>query len=106
MDLAIAVYRLTNGLPREEWYGLRAQLRRAVVSIPSNISEGHQQGTKSYVHFVSLALGSLAETETQLELAARLRYVTDTETEPAAKLAGQLRRQLHGLRRSLLARRE
>jgi len=106
MDLAIAVYTLTNALPREELYGLRAQLRRAVVSIPSNISEGHQQGIKAYAHFVTLALGSLAETETQLELAVRLRYVTPAETESVAKLAGQLRRLLYGLRRSLLARGE
>ena len=64
MQLAVAVYQVTKVLPREELYGLTAQMRRAVVSIPSNISEGHQQGTKSYAHFITLALGSLAETET------------------------------------------
>src|SRR5262245_21797161 len=88
MQLAVAVYEVTKVLPREELYGLSAQLRRAVVSIPSNISEGHQQGTKSYSHFVTLALGSLAETETQLELAMRLRYLTPTGVEPVILLVG------------------
>jgi len=62
MDLAVAVYGLTKGFPLEERYALTSQIRRAAVSIPSNISEGHQQGTKSYGHFITLALGSLAET--------------------------------------------
>ena len=104
MELAVAVYELTKALPREEMYGLTAQLRRAVVSIPSNISEGHQQGIKSYAHFITLALGSLAETETQLELAFRLRFVARPQTEPISQLVVHLRRVLHGLRRSLLAR--
>ena len=104
MDLAVAVYGLTKTFPREEIYGLSSQLRRAVISIPSNISEGHQQGTKSYAHFVSLALGSLAEAETQIELANRLHYTTAKDLETVSKLAANLRRVLHGLRRSLVAR--
>jgi four helix bundle protein len=104
MDLAVAVYGLTKGFPREELYALTSQIRRAAVSIPSNISEGHQQGTRSYGHFVTLALGSLAETETQLELAARLRYVNAAQMAHVSELAGHLRRMPHGLRRSLLAR--
>jgi hypothetical protein len=91
MDLAVAVYGLTKTFPREETYGLSSQLRRAAISIPSNISEGHQQGTKSYAHFVSLAIGSLADAP-----------AADLETVSA--LAASLRRVLHGLRRSLLAR--
>ena len=104
MDLVVAVYGLNKAFPREELYGLSSQLRRAAVSIPSNISEGHQQGTKSYAHFVSLALGSLAEAETQIEAAIRLRYVSAQETESVSHLASHLRRVLHGLRRSLLTR--
>jgi four helix bundle protein len=104
MDLAVSVYGLTKTFPREEMYGLSSQLRRAVISIPSNISEGHQQGTKSYAHFVSLALGSLAEAETQVELANRLRYTTTKDVEAVSALATDLRRVLHGLRRSLVAR--
>ena len=104
MDLAVAVYGLTKTFPREETYGLSSQLRRAAISIPSNISEGHQQGTKSYAHFVSLAIGSLAEAETQIELTNRLHYTTEKDVEGVSLLAGNLRRVLHGLRRSLLAR--
>ena len=104
MDLAVAVYGLTKAFPLEERYALTSQIRRAAVSIPSNISEGHQQGTRSYSHFITLALGSLAEAETQLELAARLQYVNATQMAPVSELVGHLRRILHGLRRSLLAR--
>ena len=101
MELVVAIYRLSQTFPRDEMYGLRAQLRRAAVSIPSNIAEGHQQGTKSYAHFVSLALGSLAEAETQIEVAKRLRYVNVEDLASVSELAAHLRRVLHGLRRSL-----
>ena len=104
MDLAVSVYGMTKTFPREELYGLSSQLRRAAISIPSNIGEGHQQGTKFYAHFVSLALGSLAEAETQIELANRLHYTTANDLEAVSALAANLRRVLHGLRRSLLSR--
>jgi four helix bundle protein len=104
MDLVVALYAVTQTFPREELYGLSSQLRRAAVSIPSNIGEGHQQGTKSYAHFVSLALGSLAEVETQVEVARRLQYVTDDDITVVSDLSGHLRRVLHGLRRSLQSR--
>jgi four helix bundle protein len=104
MDLAVLVYGLTKTFPRGDLYGLSSQLRRAVISIPSNISEGHQQGTKSYAHFVSLALGSLAEAETQIELANRLHYTTAKDLAVLSSLAANRMRVLHGLRRSLLTR--
>ena len=104
MELAVSVYQLTRSFPREETFGLSSQLRRAAASIPSNVSEGHQLGTKSYAYHVSVALGSLAETETQLELANRLRYVPAAELDVISSLATDLRRTLHGLRRSLLIR--
>ena len=104
MELVVGIYTITKAFPPEERYGLRSQLRRAAVSIPSNIAEGHQMGTKSYAHFVSLALGSLAEVETQLEVATRLRYV-GTESESIAEQVTRLRCVLHGLRRSLIAHR-
>ena len=104
MDLVTAVYGMTRAFPREELYGLTSQLRRAAVSIPSNLAEGHQQGTKSYAHFVSVAIGSLAEVETQVEVAKRLLYVSAQDISPVSNLAGQVRRLLHGLRRSLQAR--
>src|SRR4030095_14152215 len=74
MDFVVNVYELTKRLPVEERYGLTAQLRRAAVSVPSNVSEGHQLGGKSYKRSVSLALGSLAEANTQAEIAVRLQY--------------------------------
>ena len=73
MDLVIQIYALTKTLPKEELYGLSDQLRRAAVSIPSNIAEGHQRGSdKELSHFLYIALGSSAELETQLILCARL----------------------------------
>ena len=79
MGFVVRVYGVTKDFPREELFGLTSQLRRAAVAIPSNISEGHQQGTKAYLHFVVMALGSLAEAETQLELARRLRFGDESE---------------------------
>jgi four helix bundle protein len=77
MDLVQEVYRVTRGFPREEVYGLAAQLRRAAVSVPSNIAEGHgRTGKQEFLHHLSIARGSLLEAETQIEVAARLGYVT------------------------------
>ena len=104
MEFVIRVYAVTREFPRDERYGLTSQLRRAAVAIPSNVSEGHQHGTKAYLHFVVMALGRLAEAETQLELARRLRMTADDELEAVADLAGHVRRVLHGLRRSLAER--
>ena len=65
MDLVVRVYRLTQGFPTHELYGLTSQMRRAAVSIPSNIAEGHtRESSKEYLHHLSIAQGSLAELET------------------------------------------
>ena len=104
MDFVVGVYALTKSFPREERYGLTSQLRRAAVAVPSNVSEGHQHGTKAYLHFVVLALGSLAEAETQLEIARRLRMASDAELETVNAVAIRERQVLLGLRRSLAAR--
>src|SRR5687767_10000243 len=101
MEFVIAVYGITKAFPREEAYGLTAQLRRAAVAIPSNISEGHQQTTKVYLRFVGIAAGSAAEAETQLEIARRLNYGKQTELQEAMRLVSDLRRVLFGLRRAL-----
>jgi len=70
MQLAKVIYQLTAGFPTEERYGLAQQMRRAAVSIPSNIAEGAgRNGAKEYLHFIGIARGSLAELETQLQLA-------------------------------------
>lgn len=76
MDLVQMVYQATKEFPREELYGLTNQLRRAVVSIPSNIAEGHaHRSTAEFRNFLSIARGSLAEVDTQLIIAERLNYL-------------------------------
>lgn len=86
MEFVVRIYALTRQFPREELYGLTAQLRRAAVAIPSNVAEGHRQSIKSYVHFVTIALGSLAEAETQIELARRLRFAPEEQIAPTRLL--------------------
>ena len=100
MSLVEAVYRLTATFPVDERYGLTAQLRRAVVSIPSNIAEGAaRSSTGELGHFLGIALGSAAEVETQLELAKRLSMTV--ETSAATDLLENVRKQLIVFRRSL-----
>jgi len=80
MELCEQVYGLVRQFPADERYALGDQLRRAVVSIPSNIAEGNGRDSKSdYARFLSIARGSLFEVQTQLELAERLNYVTVSE---------------------------
>jgi four helix bundle protein len=104
MELVVGVYQVSEKFPEKERYGLTAQLRRAAVAIPSNVAEGHQRGTRSFKHFVVIPIGSLAEAETQIELAERLKYTSPQQTESVRALARSARRLLHGLRRSLAAR--
>lgn len=75
MELVVAVYELTECYPKSELYGLISQIRRAAVSIPSNIAEGRRRHTrKDYAHFLNLAYSSGAELETQLEITRRLSF--------------------------------
>ena len=104
MDFVVDVYELSRQLPSEERYGLTAQIRRAAVSVPSNLSEGHQLGGKSYSRSVSLVLGSLAEANTQAEIALRLKYIDDDAFTAMTRKSSRLRQVLHGLRRSLKLR--
>jgi four helix bundle protein len=101
MAVAEQCYHATRAFPQAEQYGLTAQMRRAAVSVASNIAEGHQRTRAGYVNYVQIALGSLAELETQLELALRLKLLSADaaeSTQQAIDRAGQL---LHGLLRSL-----
>lgn len=76
LDLVVNVYELTKSFPRNEEFGLISQIRRASVSIPSNISEGASRGsTKDFIRFLNMTSGSLSEVETQLEIAERLKYI-------------------------------
>ena len=100
MDLVDEVYLLQRGFPKPEVYGLGDQLRRAVVSIPSNIAEGHGRGSrKDYVHFLSIARGSVYETITQLNIAKRQGYLKDISL--AESHANEIARMLNALIRSL-----
>ena len=103
MDLAEAVYRLTRKMPRQEEYRLSAQLIRAAASVPANVAEGFVRGTrKDYANFVSIARGSLAETETFLLLAERLELISQQETSGATDLANQVGGMLTKLRLRLI----
>ena len=82
MDMVELIYRITEDFPSKENFGLISQMRRAAVSIPSNIAEGYgRQSTGSYSQFLSIARGSLFELETQLEICIRLKYLPKTESE-------------------------
>jgi four helix bundle protein len=103
--LAKVVYRITQSYPTEEKFGLVAQMRRAAVSIPSNIAEGQARHTTGeFIQFISHAEGSLAELDTQLILAVELQFCRDQAGNPAFELIDELRRMLNVLRRKLAAR--
>lgn len=95
MDLATEIYRLTKNLPQDELYGLTNQMRRAAVSIPSNIAEGNTRfSTKEYLRFLSISRGSNAEVETQLLLCVKLNYLTQEDIEAALSLSNETGRML------------
>jgi four helix bundle protein len=100
MDLVEQIYQITRSFPKEELYGLTSQVRRAAVSIPSNIAEGHcRNGRREFIHHLSIALGSLGEVETQMILAQRLGYLADST--PVLEMASETGRLLVGLMHSL-----
>src|SRR5580693_3678499 len=102
MDLVTAVYRLTASFPREEIYGLVSQMRRAAVSIPSNIAEGQgRHGRAEFRHFLRQANGSLMELETQASIAERLDYITSDEANNLLNNAAEVGKILNGLIASL-----
>lgn len=100
VSLAKAIYKLTAGFTAEEKFGLISQMRRAAVSIPSNIAEGQARNTTGeFVQFISHAEGSLAELDTQLTLAEELGFALSDKTKPCLEAADELRRMLNSLRR-------
>jgi four helix bundle protein len=106
MDLVETVYRISADFPKSELYGLTSQVRRAAVSVPSNIAEGHTRAsTKEYLNHVSIAQASLAEVETQIEISVRLGYAALERVTPILDQAAILGRQLYALRNAL-ARKE
>ena len=106
LDLVEEIYRLTQRLPQAELYGLSSQMRRAAVSIPSNIAEGQSRNsTGEFLQALGVAKGSLAELETQLLIAARLTYLTEVETSPMLTLCEEISKMLNGLIKSLRSKR-
>ncbi len=102
MSLVEEVYKITKGFPKEELYGLVSQLRRAAISVPSNIAEGHSRnGSREFVHHLSIAHGSLSEVETQVEIARRLGYITDERQASIFELASETGRIINGLMNSV-----
>lgn len=98
MRLTVAVYEATRKFPREEIYGLTSQLRRAAVSVPSNIAEGKgRHSDREFVHFLLNARGSLLELETQVELARQLKYLDDIATEAILVDAAEVGRGINAL---------
>ncbi len=102
IELAKIVYRLTTKFPAEEKFGLVSQMRRAAISIPSNIAEGQARHTTGeFIQFISHAEGSVAELNTQLILAIELGFCSSEPAAPATEWMEHLRRMLNGLRRKL-----
>src|SRR4030095_13763364 len=105
MVLAKRIYQMTRGFPSDERFGLVAQMRRAAVSIPSNIAEGQARHTTGeFIQFISHAEGSLAELETQLRLSFDLAFCSQSEATPTLELMEELRKMLNALRRKLASR--
>ncbi|HYW08622.1 MAG TPA: four helix bundle protein [Longimicrobium sp.] len=103
MDLAVEVYRLSRWFPRDEIYRLTSQITRAAASVPANIAEGHaRSSTREYAHFLSIAKGSLMETETFLMLSVRLEYLSPEAATPALRMVTEISKMLTALRRRLL----
>ena len=99
MKFVTDVYQLTQAFPRQELYGLTSQLRRAAVSVPSNIAEGCGRSSKrEFALFLCHARGSLLEVETQLEIARNLGYVPDDKFNEALSESNRIGRMLNGLR--------
>ncbi len=105
MQLAEEVYRLSQRFPKAETYGLASQIQRAAVSIPANIAEGHAMGsTKDFLRFLAIAQGSLAELETHLMLAERIKYGDPTEIAAILDRCTQEARMLRSLRTRVKSR--
>ncbi len=104
MQLTVAVYRLTQGFPREEQFGLTNQMRRSAVSIPSNIAEGQRRTCAGeFRQFLGIARGSTCEVQTQLEIARALNFGKPGLIDEVESLSNEIRKMLFGLMNSIKA---
>ena len=98
MELTVEIYNMIKKLPKEETYSLCDQMKRAAVSIPSNIAEGHERGTnKEFIHFLTIARGSRAELETQLQICIKVRYLSEQDISIAMNLLKEIGNMLTSL---------
>ena len=105
MDLVVEVYKLAKLLPNEEIYALSSQMKRAAVSIPSNIAEGQERNTtKDFINHLYIAKGSKGELETQLLVCVRLQYLTQSQTAASQNLLSEIGKMLNALIQSLSAK--
>jgi four helix bundle protein len=101
-DLCLKIYRITSTFPKEERFGLTSQIRRSVVSIPSNIAEGYgRRTTADYIRMLYIAYGSVCELETQILLAGDLGCIGTGELDPAKQDISEIERMLKALIKSL-----
>jgi four helix bundle protein len=106
MLLVEIVYKVTTGFPNEEKFGLISQMRRAAIFVPSNIAEGAADRTSSqFVNFLSVAIGSLAELDTQLELSKNLGLINTTDFQEVYILLDKTKSLVYGLRKSIKIKR-
>ena len=102
MDLAAMLYDLCKQMPKSELYGMISQMQRAAASVPANIAEGYQRGSrKDYARFIGIARGSLAEVETFLLLAVRVGHLKTAEAQSSLNAAEEVGRMLTGLKQKL-----
>ncbi|WP_233247868.1 MULTISPECIES: four helix bundle protein [unclassified Fibrobacter] len=102
MNVAVETYRLTSAFPKDEMFGLTSQMRRAAVSIASNIAEGEGRKSRNeFSHFLGIALGSKSELETQIVLSERVNLLKTSETESIKKSLDDIGKMLTALRRKL-----
>ena len=105
VDLVTKIYLATKSFHREEVYGITSQLRRSAVSIPSNIAEGAARASKKeFSQFLSIALGSISETETQLIIAKNLKYISDIDFRKLENSLVQIRKMTLGLKKYINAK--
>ena len=98
MDLTAVIYQLVKKLPKEELFALSDQMRRAVVSIPSNIAEGRDRNTNNeFIHFLTVSRGSKAELETQLLICVKVGYLTETDIDEAIIISTEVGKMLTSL---------
>ncbi|MBQ6164923.1 MAG: four helix bundle protein [Clostridia bacterium] len=98
MDLVLDIYNITSEFPQDEKYGLSSQMKRAAVSIPSNIAEGQTRHSyKEFIHFLLIARGSCAELETQVLLCERLGLIEKENGEATTKAINEINRMINGL---------